>query len=59
MSEKISEVIEAAEDLKARIWALIEEKNKPTTKLTCKGVKDTMNELLDLLDNIADERVWE
>lgn len=54
----IKEIIKKAEDLKCDIWAMIDYQKRAGGKLTCQGVKDTMNELLDLLDSMADERVW-
>lgn len=59
MSErKIVELIQRAEDLKCDLWALIEDAQRNGSTMDCKGVKDAMNELLDLLDSMADERVW-
>lgn len=44
---ELHELMEMAEDLKANLWAYMESNDKEH-----KGLKETMNELLDLMDEL-------
>lgn len=47
MSDKLREIANQAEELKESLWAYMDD-----NKTQHKGVKTTMNELLDLIDEI-------
>jgi|GEM_PF-1719237 len=53
VKRQIEEVISRAEDLKADIWEIMEKHKRDH-----RGVRTLMNELLDLLDELADERLF-
>lgn len=50
---KIEELLQQAEDLKCDLLIYMENEKREH-----QGVKSTMNELLDLMDELANERLW-